>query len=355
MLLGVITFAGCDKDSNSDSAVEYYPIITDADGETIEDQFLEIGNGYKVTYKAVYGDGTDITDKLNVVILDGEGNPVDAVSTAQAGYYNVIYNALTSNGLSEWTINQTIIVYDPESEVDISGTYTVDLDKTLSQDVGGRIEPKNDTEKFCPLKDYLGVFKSKGPVKITLELVYPGVYEISDAYLGWYDQIRAYGAKYRAKGYVSLETDNSLKLLSADMSAFGGSIKPFEAKYDPETESISFAYKYSTNINIKDGVATLEKEDVKEIVCTVVFNPNNGTDASPVNQVVKGGDKTKLKKNEFTNGEKEFAGWNTKADGTGVSYEDEAEISDWATVDGAVFTLYAQWKDKEKKEENTGK
>ncbi len=39
-----------------------------------------------------------------------------------------------------------------------------------------------------------------------------------------------------------------------------------------------------------------------------------------------------------------FAGWNTKADGTGKTYQDGASIKDLATEDGAVVSLYAQWK-----------
>lgn len=38
-----------------------------------------------------------------------------------------------------------------------------------------------------------------------------------------------------------------------------------------------------------------------------------------------------------------FAGWNTKADGTGVSYLTNVEIKNLTPVDGATFKLYAQW------------
>lgn len=347
--MAVVAFAGCDKDDKSDNVVEYYPIITDANGEAISDLFLEIGNDYKVTYKAVYGDGTDATSKLDVVILDGEGNEVDAVSTAAAGLYTVTYNAPTSTGLSDWTKSQTIIIYDPTSTVDISGTYTVDMDKTLSKDVGGRFEPADDLAKYIPLKDYADFFGSSGAVQIEVEKYYPGVYIISDAYFGWYDQVRDYGSKYRAKGYFSLGSDNSIRLLSARVpSSFGGSISPFEAAYDPQTKSISFAYRFGSSVDIKDGVAVLQQEEPEPakpaVSFTIVYNPNNSLGDSPVEQVVTTGEGAKMQKNTFENAGFVFAGWNTKADGSGVSYEDEAEIDDWATVDGAVFTLYAQWK-----------
>ncbi len=39
-----------------------------------------------------------------------------------------------------------------------------------------------------------------------------------------------------------------------------------------------------------------------------------------------------------------FAGWNTKADGTGDAYADVATVKNLTTEDGATVTLYAQWK-----------
>jgi uncharacterized repeat protein (TIGR02543 family) len=38
-----------------------------------------------------------------------------------------------------------------------------------------------------------------------------------------------------------------------------------------------------------------------------------------------------------------FAGWNTKADGTGTSYADGASVSTLTTTSGGTVTLYAQW------------
>ena len=39
-----------------------------------------------------------------------------------------------------------------------------------------------------------------------------------------------------------------------------------------------------------------------------------------------------------------FAGWNAEADGSGAEYADGAEVLNLASEDGAVVTLYAQWK-----------
>ena len=53
---------------------------------------------------------------------------------------------------------------------------------------------------------------------------------------------------------------------------------------------------------------------------------------------------TKLSANIFTKENQHFVGWNTKADGSGTSYKNEAEVYSLAGPDESI-TLYAQWAD----------
>jgi uncharacterized repeat protein (TIGR02543 family) len=50
-----------------------------------------------------------------------------------------------------------------------------------------------------------------------------------------------------------------------------------------------------------------------------------------------------LTKNAYTRTGYTFTGWNTKADGTGSPYADQAEVSNLTTENGGTVTLYAQW------------
>ena len=52
-----------------------------------------------------------------------------------------------------------------------------------------------------------------------------------------------------------------------------------------------------------------------------------------------------LTANAFTppSGYQGFAGWNTKADGSGTGYTDQQEVSNLTATNGATVTLYAQW------------
>ncbi len=77
---------------------------------------------------------------------------------------------------------------------------------------------------------------------------------------------------------------------------------------------------------------------------TVVFDANGGT-GSMANQTVAPGVVTRLVPNAFTRPDSAFCGWNTKADGKGTAYADQADVSSLAAeYNGGKITLYAQWK-----------
>ena len=75
---------------------------------------------------------------------------------------------------------------------------------------------------------------------------------------------------------------------------------------------------------------------------TVAFNANGGT-GSMSNQSHTYGVSKALTANAFTKTGYNFAGWNTKADGTGTKYTDKQSVSNLSSTDGATVTLYAQW------------
>ncbi|MCD8068871.1 MAG: InlB B-repeat-containing protein [Lachnospiraceae bacterium] len=52
---------------------------------------------------------------------------------------------------------------------------------------------------------------------------------------------------------------------------------------------------------------------------------------------------TSLRKNAYVCLGYEFAGWNTKADGSGITYADGASVLNLTAVNGDTVTLYAQW------------
>lgn len=85
-------------------------------------------------------------------------------------------------------------------------------------------------------------------------------------------------------------------------------------------------------VDAEDG--TQETEEAETFLVT--FDANSGTGTMEI-QVLSSG---KLNKNAFTRATSKFVGWNTKPNGTGTAYADEAEITLTENI-----TLYAQWDD----------
>lgn len=102
-----------------------------------------------------------------------------------------------------------------------------------------------------------------------------------------------------------------------------------------------------------DGITT---HDPKELVITIqttvppasiktyqiAFDANGGS-GTMASVTANSGKPYTLPANTFTNEGYRFAGWNTRADGSGTSYADGASVTDIGAA-GTTATLYAQWK-----------
>ncbi|MBQ8419860.1 MAG: InlB B-repeat-containing protein [Clostridia bacterium] len=77
----------------------------------------------------------------------------------------------------------------------------------------------------------------------------------------------------------------------------------------------------------------------------VSFDANGGAGETMDPQTMNYDELVKLHANTYTYEGYKFVGWNTKADGTGVAYEDEATVKN-LTAEGNVV-LYAQWEEVE--------
>ena len=78
------------------------------------------------------------------------------------------------------------------------------------------------------------------------------------------------------------------------------------------------------------------------ITYTVHFD-GNGADGGSMADATWNYDQVYSVTNGYTRNGYTFAGWNTKADGTGTGYSTSASISNLTTEAGATVTLYAQW------------
>lgn len=257
--LCILALAACNKDKDSEGLtyVENFPVITDAEGNKFETVNLKLGESFTPACKATLG-GSDITSKVNISILDLiSGNEVESIPTDAPGMYEIHYTAKTETELDSWSEKQSVYVYNPAITLSIAGSWTLDEAQTTAMDAGGRLEPKDDKEKFCPISDFFSFFETSGPVNVTIKQIVPGFFSISDFYFGWYENVRGYGEQYEAPGYIALNDDNTLTHISSS-TPWGDSITEFSGKYDPETNTITFDYNYVGSAVMK-GVIKLDE------------------------------------------------------------------------------------------------
>jgi len=76
---------------------------------------------------------------------------------------------------------------------------------------------------------------------------------------------------------------------------------------------------------------------------TISFNGNGNTGGSTASMSMTYGTAKNLTANGFTKTGYTFAGWNTKADGTGTGYANQQSVNNLTATNGATVTLYAQW------------
>ena len=76
---------------------------------------------------------------------------------------------------------------------------------------------------------------------------------------------------------------------------------------------------------------------------TIKFNGNGSTSGSMANQTMTYGSGTKFTANAYKRKGYTFNSWNTKADGSGTKYANQADGSKVTTTNGRTVTLYAQW------------
>ena len=75
---------------------------------------------------------------------------------------------------------------------------------------------------------------------------------------------------------------------------------------------------------------------------TIKFDGNGGSGSMSNISATYDTNKT-LSKNTFTKSGYKFVKWNTKADGSGTSYNDEASVKNLTATNKGTVTLYAQW------------
>lgn len=83
----------------------------------------------------------------------------------------------------------------------------------------------------------------------------------------------------------------------------------------------------------------------KPITYKVRFGGNGATSGMMADLTATYDERKTLPTNRYARPGKAFAGWNTKADGSGAMYRNRAEVTNLASSQDDVVVLYAQWTD----------
>ena len=238
LLLSSVAFTSCndDKDELTDSRLTNYVVL-----EMQGDEFVALPLGTKYVdagCKATL-DGQDAASRL---VTEG----VDQVDENTIGFYEITYSAVNDDGF-DISATRTVCVYDPSVTLNIEGSYDTDMAASMYL---GKIDGVKDWYPFATWA--AGYAKTSQCTDITFEQVVPGIFYCNDLLGGWYCQIRGYGSSYAMTGYVSVDNDGNVELISSYIPGWGDGLDYIEeAKYDAATKTISYSLCYAGQIYMK--------------------------------------------------------------------------------------------------------
>lgn len=216
--------SGCEKNiTTQDQSIVTHYVTIDLKGNNSQGQYLlGLGTPYvDPGYVAMEGD-EDVTDNVKVT---GE------VNSNKPGFYTLNYSAVNKDGFSK-SVSRTVIVYDPNNTMEVAGDYTSDVTRRAPYD-----------NAFSGLS-------------VSMSKFLPGIFHVSDLLGGYYSLGYDYGDDYAMTGYIQVNEDNSIELLSSHIKGWGDSLDGMtNGIYDPITNQITFtvmyAGKYTFDVTLK--------------------------------------------------------------------------------------------------------
>lgn len=220
MLFAIIGFlSNCtDDDSAGKTFITQYPKYEiQGDNPTI----VTVGEPYKDDGVIAILDGKDVASSVAV------NSNVDYKTM---GMYTVEYSYVNKDGFRSSTVRD-VIVCNPHITIDLSGKYT-------GQEGTKRKNLSTGAEVVFP------------GFHTTITLAAPAFFKVNDFFAGYYAEnvYPNYGYSVMGmSGYMALNEDNTISLVSSHISAWGDSLIALKnGKYDPATGEISWDAYYSS-------------------------------------------------------------------------------------------------------------
>lgn len=176
-----------DKTSYDDTKITNY-VTFSMKGEKIF--LLPVGTAF-VEPGVIAKEGSK--DVTSAMVVDGtvDGNTI--------GLYEISYSAVNADGYASSTKRQ-VIVYNPAVTTDISGSYIC-------------VAPTHRLRS--------GATVNFSGYNVDIKYIAPGIFSVSDFFAGYYDVRAKYGSAYAMTGFVKLNPDNTISLLSSHIAGWG--------------------------------------------------------------------------------------------------------------------------------------
>lgn len=233
----------CEKTSAGTTEIINYFQVNGASA-----MYLGVGEQFEDPgYVELEGGGT-----VSTAIYDMDGNEVSAVTTDEPGFFSIYYTATNDQG---YTLNKKRMVYIYDDTVsETLGTFTVDLDNSYRQST--------------PYALYFSNYGGADKVTITFKQVAGNIYSCPCLLGGFWQYMGAYasyvesGYDFTMKGYITLNADMSISLLSSSCEAFGDSLEGLEGQYEPTEKTLTFIADYGyTSSGAHDVYTVVMKGD----------------------------------------------------------------------------------------------
>lgn len=318
-----------------------YIVVFDANGGT--------GNMNDQTFK--YDEVQTLQENKLVkpgYVFSGWNLAKDGSDTSYANKESIL-NLTSVNGeritiYAQWSANSYTVVFN------VNGGKGIMLDQIFTYDVAKNLRPNTFTKKGYT---FAGWMKSENGT----EEIYTNNQEVKNITTS--GTITLYAKWIRNKYTVVYNSNAPVETVHGNMenSNFEYDVKcvlkenaylrkGYKFKcWNTASNGTGTTYSNSAEVNnltdVANGIVTLYAEWTPNTY-RINFNSNNGTGSMEA-QTISYDVTANLNANAFKKTGYTFASWNTKSDGTGNSYNNNAEVKNLVETDNGSITLYAIW------------
>lgn len=313
--------------------VPHYTVLFDANGGngTMNSVEVEIDKDYKINKNIFYKEKYEFMGWNTKA--DGSGTSYDDLATIKGLKDNEQITLY-----AQWRGEEFEITFDPNGGI----TPITSKKVRYSEEYGEFPVPTKDG---CGFKYWQAVNKGNLLIpKPTTSVYYSEYYRNFTA--EWQDD--AYTIVFKpngGNGYTKTSYSNNNKdhkLESNEYTRIGYKFNGWNTKADGS--GTTYEDNEVINLNSVENSQLLLYAKWLPINYKIKFNSNEAKGEMEEQNLTY--DKaSKLNKNIFTKDGYKFKNWNTKADGSGTTYEDEHEVLNLSKEDGDIIELYAQWQE----------